>query len=47
MAAHLILLDLICLMILEISTNYEASHCATSSVFLLLHPSYDRFKYSP
>jgi hypothetical protein len=36
----LILLDLICLMILGMSTNYEAPHCAISSIILLLHPSF-------
>jgi hypothetical protein len=34
--AHLILLDLMCLMMFGISTKYEAPHCATSSVLLLL-----------
>jgi hypothetical protein len=34
--SHLIFLDLICL---AMSTKYEASHCATSSILLLFHPS--------
>jgi hypothetical protein len=37
--AHLNLLDLICLIIFEDSTNYEAPHCATSPILLSLHPS--------
>jgi hypothetical protein len=36
---HLILLDLMCLIILGMGTKYEAPHCATSSILLLLHPS--------
>jgi hypothetical protein len=35
--AHLIRLDLICLMMFGASTKYEAPHCATSSNLLLLH----------
>jgi hypothetical protein len=36
---HLIILDLICLMVLGNEENYEAPHCATSSIVLVLHPS--------
>jgi hypothetical protein len=35
--AHLILLDLICLMILQDKYNYDAPHSANSSILLLLN----------
>jgi hypothetical protein len=37
-SAHLILLDLICAMILGVSTDYESRNCAASSSLLFLHP---------